>query len=223
MQPSSAIAQSSSTIYVRRRWPKYLLWGLMGCATVVIWIFIEIPLLMLPPEVAFLRSVPLLILLHALGGAIASISGPLQFSSRLRGRWPKFHRLVGRFYVSAVFVAAPIAILIAASHRDFDAFSFVITTAIQSAAWAIPTGAAFVAARNRRFQSHRIWMIRSYAVTFTFVFLRLLRFIPAWNHLGRNRTNVAVVLVTLIALAVPEIASFVKSRSATAFRRTALG
>jgi hypothetical protein len=215
------MAQDSSAISVHRVWMKYLLWALMGCATILISIYIELPLLRLRGEQAFLRSVPLLIVPHAVGGTIALVSGPLQFSSRLRRRYPKFHRVVGRVYVCSVLMAAPFAILMAVSHHDFKFLSFAITTAIQSGAWVVTTAVAFAAACRRQIQRHRVWMVRSYAVTFTFVFLRLLRFIPAWNHMSRARNNAALILVTLLALVVPEIASFVRSLGASVFPRTA--
>lgn len=220
MQPSTVIARDSS-ISVRRRWPKYLLWALMGCSTIVIWVYIEIPLLMLPREEVFLRSVPWLILLHALGGTIALISGPLQFSDRLRRRYPKFHRVSGRVYIGSVLVAAPIAIVIAASHSNFKVIYFTITTAIQSGVWLTTTGVALVAARNRHIQRHRVWMARSYAVTFTFVSLRLLRFIPAWNHMNGRENYTALIVVTLLSAMVPEIAFFGRSLGASVFRRFA--
>ena len=222
MQPGIAAAQNSSSVSVRHRWLKYLLWALMGCATISISVYIEIPLIRLPREGAFLRGLPLLIVPHALGGAIALICGPLQFSSQLRRRYPEVHRLVGRFYVCAVFVAAPVAIVLATRHSDFNVIPFTITTAIQSGAWAGTTAVAFVAARNRRIQRHRVWMIRSYAVTFTFVFLRLLRFIPAWNHMGPTRANAATVFVTFLAVMIPEIVTFARSLGASWFRRTAI-
>ena len=88
-------------------------------------------------------------------------------------------------------------------------------------AWAGTTAVAFVAVRNRRIQRHRLWMVRSYAVTFTFVFLRLLRFFPAWNHTGAKKTNAAMVFVTLLAVMIPEMTSFVRSLGASLFHRTA--
>jgi hypothetical protein len=191
---------------MRRRWPKYLLWALMICATIVIWFYIEVPLLELPREQAFLSTVPVLIVFHALGGMIALVSGPLQFSSRLRRRYPKFHRVMGRIYMGSVFVAAPIAVAVAASHYDFKVMHFTITTAIQSGVWVTTTGVALVAARNRNIQRHRVWMVRSYAVTFTFVSLRLFRFIPAWNHMNGAENFVALILVTLLSAVIPEIA-----------------
>ena len=40
-------------------------------------------------------------------------------------------------------------------------------------AWALTTGMALWSIRNRRFEQHRDWMLRSYVVTFAFVTFRL--------------------------------------------------
>lgn len=42
-----------------------------------------------------------------------------------------------------------------------------------SAAWLLAAGMAFRAVRNRRYDSHREWMIRSYVLVWAFVFCRL--------------------------------------------------
>src|SRR5580692_4118020 len=43
---------------------------------------------------------------HTLCGVIALLAGPIQFSSRLRRRYLKFHRALGRIYVISVFIGA---------------------------------------------------------------------------------------------------------------------
>jgi Predicted membrane protein (DUF2306) len=45
---------------------------------------------------------------HGLAGACALLLGPMQFSDRLRLRFAKLHRVVGRFYIAGVFIAAPL-------------------------------------------------------------------------------------------------------------------
>src|SRR5664279_918544 len=40
-----------------------------------------------------------LLIPHSLSGVIALLAGPMQFSSRLRQRHLKFHRILGRIYV----------------------------------------------------------------------------------------------------------------------------
>src|SRR5438034_11159553 len=44
---------------------------------------------------------------HALAGACAILLGPMQFSDRLRQRYTKLHRVVGRIYVFGALIAAP--------------------------------------------------------------------------------------------------------------------
>jgi hypothetical protein len=42
---------------------------------------------------------------HAVAGACALFLGPMQFSDRLRRRYTKLHRVVGRVYVAGVLIA----------------------------------------------------------------------------------------------------------------------
>jgi uncharacterized membrane protein len=53
-----------------------------------------------------------LLLPHGIAGACALLLGPFQFSNRLRLRFRKFHRVLGRIYVAGVFVAAPLGVYI---------------------------------------------------------------------------------------------------------------
>jgi cellulase/cellobiase CelA1 len=63
------------------------------------------------------------------------------------------------------------------------------------------TTAAFITARNRQIVTHRQWMMRSYAVTFTFISSRVLNLWPAyWSHLGDALSAVGVIAFTLISL-----------------------
>src|SRR5277367_6739658 len=55
-----------------------------------------------------------LLIPHTLCGVIALLAGPMQFSSRLRQRHLKFHRVLGRIYVISVFIGASTGIALAA-------------------------------------------------------------------------------------------------------------
>src|ERR1700740_2296905 len=55
-----------------------------------------------------------LLIPHTLGGVIALLAGTMQFSSSLRQRHLKFHRVLGRIYVVSVFVGALTGIALAA-------------------------------------------------------------------------------------------------------------
>jgi hypothetical protein len=148
-----------------------------------------------------------MVLPHAIAGTFALLTGPFQFSSRLRRRHPKLHRVLGRLYVGAVFLAAPLAVAMAARYHHRHAIYFLTATSIQSTAWVIATTCAFLAARARRLPQHRLWMIRSYGVTFTFILTRVVQLVPPGNRLGQLGFACAIVAVTLFAFLTPEIAS----------------
>jgi len=186
---------------------KYLLWSLMGLTTLWVIFCSEIPLFKRANEQAALRSMLWLVVPHAIAGTFALLSGPFQFSSRLRRRHPKLHRVLGRLYVGAVFLAAPLAVAMAARYHHRHAIYFLTATSIQSAAWLIATGGALLAARARRIPRHRVWMIRSYGVTFTFILTRVVQLVPPGNRLGQLGFACAIVAVTLFAFLTPEIAS----------------
>ncbi|SPE19072.1 conserved membrane hypothetical protein [Candidatus Sulfotelmatomonas gaucii] len=141
-----------------------------------------------------------LLIPHVLFGAIALLSGPVQFSSRFRQRHLKFHRVLGRAYVVSVFIGAITGIALAAGRPGLPG------TFMQAAAWIVCTTAAFLTARNRQVIQHRQWMVRSYAVTFTFVSSRVLNLWPRyWSHLGDAFAAVGVIAFTLVSLLVVDI------------------
>jgi len=142
-----------------------------------------------------------LLIPHTFCGVIALLAGPVQFSSRLRQRHLKFHRVLGRIYVIAVFIGALTGIALAAGRPSLPG------TSMQAAAWIVCTTAAFITARNRHIAQHRQWMVRSYAVTFTFVSSRVLNLWPRyWSHLGDTLAAVGVIAFTLASLLIVDLA-----------------
>ena len=181
------------------------MWVVMAAATTSVLFYSEIPLLHRVDERAHLHELRWMLYPHAVAATIAFLSGPFQFSTRLRRRYTRFHRVLGRIYVGSVFVAAPLAMLSTAFHNYPKAIYFQVAIAVQGGAWLLTTGVALMAAIRRRIPQHREWMIRSYAVTFTFIGTRVLQPIPAWSHLGRFWFAVAIVCITLLACAAPQI------------------
>ena len=140
-----------------------------------------------------------LLIPHTLCGVLALLAGPMQFSSRLRQRYLKFHRVLGRIYVVCVFIGAFTGIALAWGRPGLPG------TSMQAAAWIVCTTAALITARNRQVVQHRQWMIRSYAVTFTFVSSRVLNLWPLyWSHLGDTLAAVGLIVFTLASLLVVE-------------------
>jgi uncharacterized membrane protein len=141
-----------------------------------------------------------LLIPHTLCGVTALLAGPVQFSTRLRMRYLKLHRALGRVYVVSVFIGALTGIALAAGRPGMPG------TSMQAAAWIVCTTAALITARNRQIVQHRQWMVRSYAVTFTFVSSRVLNLWPAyWSHLGDTLAAVGVIAFTLASLLVADL------------------
>jgi len=58
------------------------------------------------------------LLAHGLAGFMALAIGPFQFSERLRRKHTALHRVLGRIYIGAICVAAPLAIYIGNNWDD---------------------------------------------------------------------------------------------------------
>ncbi len=141
-----------------------------------------------------------LLIPHTLAGIFALLIGPINFSSRIRQRHLKLHRVLGRIYVISVFMGAATGVALAAGRPGFPG------TCGQAAAWVVCTTAAFITARNRQIIQHRQWMARSYAVTFTFVSSRVLNLWPRyWSHLGDTLSAVGVIAFTLASLLIVDL------------------
>jgi uncharacterized membrane protein len=189
------------------RWTaKQTLWLVLGLLGISVLFSTEYPILHEtagPYHDYFLKmqTVRFLLIPHALCGIIATFIGPLQFSSRFRRKHLPLHRILGRVYVIAIFIAAPLAILI--SRHDV----LMPATITQASVWMLCTLMAFLTARNRHIAQHRQWMVRSYAVTFTFVSLRILNFLPAYLNMTDVHFIVTIIVVTFAsAFVIPDIA-----------------
>ena len=143
---------------------KTVLWIFLGITTLFVFITSEVLLFIDYPMYHAYRLQVIadrgLLIPHAICGTFALLAGPLQFSSRLRQRHLKLHRVVGRVYFISVIIGAFTGIALASGRPGLPG------TAMQSAAWIVCTTAAVIAARNRQIAVHRQWMARSYAVTF---------------------------------------------------------
>jgi len=189
----------------QRSMGKKAVWAVLAMMTLSVVFYSEIPLLRQTRERSYLSTILPIIVPHIVAGCIALLVGPLQFSRRFRQRKPAFHRILGRVYVISVFVSAPLGIVLATLHHDVRAIHWIAAVAVQSATWMITTVAAFLTAWNGHYQHHREWMIRSYAVTMTFVFTRVLQPIPLWNRHSEAGFSMEILVITLLAVLVPDL------------------
>jgi uncharacterized membrane protein len=113
---------------------------------------------------------------HGLAGALALIIGPMQFSTRLRQRYPQFHRILGRIYVVGAVVGAPMGIVLTFTHHL--PLAIRVQTFAQSGSWLLTTGVAFFYILSGNVVRHRQWMRRSYLFPCIFIVGRVLDRIP---------------------------------------------
>ena len=109
--------------------------------------------------------------LHALGGAIALLVGPLQFVSRFReSNWNR-HRLLGWIYCGAVLLGWCASLWIA-PHSQTGWIASVGFLAL-GAAWIVATALAVRFILRGDAVRHQRWMIRSFALTAAAITLRM--------------------------------------------------
>ncbi len=97
--------------------------------------------------------------------------GPLQFSNKLRLAKPVLHRRLGQVFLAGSIFAAIMAIYIGATIQ-YQGSRLPLT--IFGIVWAAFAIAAWIAALNRKFDIHRKFVIRTYALALAFVWVRLM-------------------------------------------------
>lgn len=122
---------------------------------------------------------------HGVFGAIVLLFGPLQFSDRLRQRFTKAHRVMGRLYVLGAFVLAPLGIYIQYFQERFGApRSFTVLAVVDAAMLMGATALTLLFAVRRKIGVHRQWATRSYAIALVFIFARFVMGVTGWERLG---------------------------------------
>ena len=129
-----------------------------------------------PPHVGpgiidnFLANKPAF-LMHVFGSLIALLIGPWQFVGTIRGRWPKLHRWLGRIYMVAVLFGGIGGFIVAwtTSSGPIAVGGF----ATLSVLWLYVTSKGYQTVRAGRYAEHRVWMIRSFALTAAAISLRM--------------------------------------------------
>lgn len=118
------------------------------------------------------------LLLHIGGGAVALLSGPLQFWDELRLRSRELHRGLGVAYILAVAVSGPCALFLTFTSAREIGWPYVFSLQVWVSVWMLSTFLAYRYARRKQFKLHKEWMMRSYLVTLAFVVSALLIKLP---------------------------------------------
>ncbi len=109
--------------------------------------------------------------IHIFLGGISLLVGWSQFSSKLRKRRLKLHRILGKIYVIAVSLSGLAGLYISffADGGPIAQWGFTFL----ALAWLTTTTLAYISVRQGQITHHQKWMIRSYALTFAAVTLRM--------------------------------------------------
>lgn len=113
---------------------------------------------------------------HIIGGILALSLGPFQFLKNFRNRNLKLHRRIGKIYVFAILIGS-----VCAFYAAFYASEGLVAKtgfAALAIAWFFTTLRAYQAIRGGDLESHKRWMVRSYACTMAAIMLRI------WLPLG---------------------------------------
>lgn len=115
--------------------------------------------------------------LHAAAGTVMLFTGAGALWIGWTRRQFRFHRWIGRTYLltGLATTSAAVALNIVNVHHDLG---LAYATSALAAAWLVTAAMAFRAILNRRIDSHRDWVIRSYVLTWSFVFCRGLGYLP---------------------------------------------
>jgi uncharacterized membrane protein len=130
-----------------------------------------VPAIPVPPNLAANLMARPWLWVHAGLAATALITGPWQFIPRLRVRWPRVHRVLGRVYVFCCLIGGAAGLLLASgtSAGPIARAGFGLLAIV----WMGVNANAFRLALVGRYAEHRQWMIRSFALTFAAVTLRI--------------------------------------------------
>ena len=128
---------------------------------------------------------------HIIFGGVALLIGWIQFSRKIRAVRLGFHRAVGKTYLVCALLSGASGLYLA----FFSNGSWVTTVGFGGMAvlWLGTTTAGYLAIRGRRIEVHRRWMIRSYALCWAAVMLRV--YLPTFQLvLGLDKVTAYTII-----------------------------
>ena len=131
-----------------------------------------------------------LFLAHVLFGPLALLLGSVQFFPAFRARHLRLHRWVGRAYGLSVAIGGVAGLLIAPFSQG--GLAGHLGLGLLSLAWLLATARAVYLAIRRDIKGHQRWMIRSFALTFSGVTLRV--YLGGFMLVGYDYAAVAMIL-----------------------------
>lgn len=108
---------------------------------------------------------------HIFLGGLALLIGWIQFSKKWRTKRIEQHRFIGKVYLLAVLISSLAGLFI--SYHASGGIGTKLGFALLAIAWLFTSTKAYTSIKNKKVILHQKWMIRSYALTFAAVTLRL--------------------------------------------------
>ncbi|WP_299124757.1 DUF2306 domain-containing protein [uncultured Tenacibaculum sp.] len=107
---------------------------------------------------------------HITFGGIALLIGWIQFSEKIRKKYIKLHRIIGKIYVGSIFIAGPVGFYIGFFARG--GLPTEIGFTFGALIWIVATYMGYKTIRKGNIEAHKEYMTYSYAGTFAAVTLR---------------------------------------------------
>lgn len=147
------------------------------------------------------HSMPLYV--HTIGGTLMLVAGSAAIFIGWTRRGFRFHKLLGYAYLLGGTTASIAAIGLNAINPHGDV-SIAFATSTLAAVWLAAGAMAWRAIRNRRIDTHREWMVRSYVLTWTFVLCRIVQN-PEINLVSGDLTADVIWTAWVLPLVICEI------------------
>ena len=163
------MGHTQAVVTDRVKWTFFALMGL--CVLLVLWTDERFWLNPADPHWRHVAPVKYILMLHGLGGATALATGALQMSSRIRRTRTALHRALGKVYLGAVSISAPVAVYMGTS--TLEPTSIRVEQIFQGGFWLLSAWIAWACIRSGQMQLHKAWMMRSYAFTLIFITSRV--------------------------------------------------
>lgn len=136
------------------------------------------------------------LLIHMTAGTVTLLTGPFQFWTGFRRRYARLHRWMGRLFLGGVAVGSVSAYRMAIGTALGWGWGFALL--MMATAWFTSAAMAFYAISRGRVQIHKEWMVRTYVVTFAFVFIRVLSDYYPGNRLPVSDRDVTYAWVSWV-------------------------
>jgi hypothetical protein len=142
--------------------------------------------------------------IHIFSAPFVLIAGVTQFSRTLMYEKAQWHRNIGKMYVATIlFLSAPAGLVMSfyANGNLVSKFSF----AFLSVLWWVVTFWSYRLIRNKKILEHGNWMLRSYALTFSAITLRLYMFVISKFHLFSTWTDADIYVMLSFMSWIPNL------------------